>query len=90
MGQILVVSEIISGSQAEAIGIEEGDIIKAYNNTEVVSNNELTSAIWKARNSHLKSVMITINRNGESIELVATVDPLGINCYTTTDEDMDR
>jgi S1-C subfamily serine protease len=88
MGQFLVVSEVISGSQAETIGIEEVDIIKAYNQTEVISNSELTSAIWKARNSNLNNVNIIIVRDSEEIELMVTVEPLGINCLTTTDEDM--
>lgn len=80
MRKALVVSAVKSGSQGENLGIKEGDIITSYNETAIFSNNELSTAVWKAKNKNLENIQIVLTRKGEEINLIASLEPLGVDC----------
>jgi len=84
MSKMLKVNEVISGSQAEHIGIQIGDILVSYNKTPVSTNTELANAIYNAKNNKMSNVQIGISRDGSEMTMLATTDPLGLTCNEET------
>ncbi len=67
---VYVVS-VIEESPAEAAGLQEGDVITAYNGEEVTTSSELIIMI---RSSEIgETVDLTVNRNGTEITISATL-----------------
>jgi carboxyl-terminal processing protease len=67
----LVVIAPISGSPAEAAGIQPGDIIRAIDG-ESVEGSTIQDAITKVRGPEGTDVTLTIERNGEASDLTIT------------------
>ena len=65
------VSEVSVGSGAEAAGIQAGDIIIAMDGQKLTTATDLTLAI-RGHNPG-DTVTITVNRNGETLDLQATL-----------------
>lgn len=66
------VISVSEGSCAEAAGIKQGDVITAVNGEEITTYSEL-----KAIKKNFKSgdtMTLTVNRNGETMELTLTLD----------------
>ena len=66
----VLVTNVVSGSAAEAAGIQTGDLILAVEGTEVSSTDDL-SALINAYNAGDQATL-TIQRNGEQMELSVT------------------
>ena len=66
----VLVTNVVSGSAAEAAGIRTGDLILAVEGTEVSSTDDL-SALINAYNAGDQATL-TIQRNGEQMELSVT------------------
>ena len=65
------VSEVAAGSGADSAGIQEGDIIIAFDGKKVPSSTDLTLAI-RAHNPG-DTVSITVNRDGEEMTFDTTL-----------------
>ena len=63
-------TNVFSGSAAEAAGIQSGDLILAVDGTEVSSTDDLSSLI-NAYNAGDQATL-TIQRDGEQLELTVT------------------
>lgn len=66
----VLVTNVFSGSAAEAAGIQSGDLILAVDDTEVSSTDDLSSLI-NAYNAGDQATL-TIQRDGEQLELTVT------------------
>ena len=66
-----VILEVIPDSPAEKAGLEAGDIIEAINGQEVENSQEIIEAITGMEPG--EEISITVEREGESIELNATL-----------------
>lgn len=66
----VLVTNVFSGSAAEAAGIQSGDLILAVDGTEVSSTDDLSSLI-NAYNAGDQATL-TIQRDGEQLELTVT------------------
>ncbi|MDO3380253.1 PDZ domain-containing protein [Geoalkalibacter halelectricus] len=80
MEKVLKVTQVQSGSQAENLGMQIGDVIAFYNSERISSDNELSMAVHNARNQKKEKVEITVVRNGSKVKMSATPEPLGILC----------
>lgn len=66
-----VVMEVVADSPAEAAGIEAGDVITAINGEEVADSQAVVDAIAELEAGD--EVTVTIERDGETQELTATL-----------------
>lgn len=64
------VGDVVAGSAAEKAGIKSGDLILAINDEQVSSNTVLSDII--ARYNAGDTVTVTIQRDGQSVELSVT------------------
>ena len=65
------VEEVVSGSGAEAAGLELGDVITAVNGTQLTESGDLRVRIIEQAPGD--SVTLTVLRGGEELSLVATL-----------------
>ena len=72
MAEGVYVKEVTSGSCAEKAGMKQGDIITAINGTSVASTSELNSV--KNQYAPGDTVTVTVDRNGQSVDLSVTLD----------------
>jgi hypothetical protein len=68
---------VLPRTQAESLGVQPGDLIVAYNNVLVESNDGLKAAQLEVPDS-LSQVSVTILRGEEELRLAARPGPLGI------------
>lgn len=78
MKKILVVTHVNPDCQAQAIGIQPGDIVFSYDGTPISTNKELSNAILKVKPEGKYQVLLTIIRNNKKIKYNVTTDSLGI------------
>ena len=69
------------GSQAQSVGIQEGDIIIKYLENEVKSSKELIEIVNANANIN-KDINIKIIRNGTPIEMSVSPGKIGIRIDT--------
>ncbi|HUD10322.1 MAG TPA: trypsin-like peptidase domain-containing protein [Candidatus Saccharimonadales bacterium] len=62
---------VVAGGPADQAGIKSGDIITAINGQQINQNTSLTSIIDKQQVGD--SVTLTVNRNGQTVKLKATL-----------------
>lgn len=79
------VSSVNSGSGAEAAGIEVGDIITAFDDSEITSASDLTIAV-RSKNPG-DTVTITINRDGQTMDLEVTLGDDSASQSATTQQE---
>ncbi|MBC8170739.1 MAG: PDZ domain-containing protein [Anaerolineae bacterium] len=72
--QGVTVSEVVTGSVAEQIGIQAGDIIKSIAGTEVTSIDQVRSALRDAQETG--EISLTLDRAGTTVELSFAVSDL--------------
>ncbi len=66
-----VVAAVTEGSPADDAGLEVGDVITMAGDTEITESNDLVTVVKKA--SAGDELVLTVNRNGETIEITVTV-----------------
>jgi S1-C subfamily serine protease len=69
--QGVVLQEVVSGSPAEAAGLQAGDTILAVDGTQVATTSELASAL--ASHAVGDQVTLTVARGGQQTQLTATL-----------------
>ncbi len=65
------IQTITEGGPAEAAGLQVGDIIIAFNSTEITSRTELTTLIGRCKIGD--AVILTVYRQGETVEVTVTI-----------------
>ncbi len=65
------IQTITEGGPAEAAGLQAGDIITRFGDTEIVNRSELTTAIGRC--SVGDTVTLTVYRQGETVEVTVTI-----------------
>ncbi|HAM16645.1 MAG TPA: peptidase S1, partial [Eggerthellaceae bacterium] len=79
------VNDVVAGSGAEAAGIQVGDIITAIGDKTIASTTDVTLDVRE--HAVGETVKVTVNRNGETLELdvkLSSDDELSYNTDTTT------
>ena len=77
----VAVSSIMSGSPAEQIGIQNGDVILKYNNQKIFDWKEIRQVTAKGELGEY--VMVDILRDGEVINMMLPRGPMGVKLETT-------
>ena len=67
----VAVEKVIEGSPAQAAGLQNGDVIVAFNGEQVTSTRKLTRLLGEVSPDH--QVKLTVVRSGGEREIVATV-----------------
>jgi serine protease Do len=67
----VAVEKVIEGSPAQAAGLQNGDVIVAFNGEQVTSTRKLTRLLGEVSPDH--QVKLTVIRGGGEREIVATV-----------------
>ena len=67
----VAVEKVIEGSPAQAAGLQNGDVILAFNGEQVTSTRKLTRLLGEVSPDH--QVKLTVVRSGGEREIVATV-----------------
>ncbi len=65
------IQTITEGGPAEAAGLQVGDIITAFNGTEITSRTELTTLIGRCKIGD--TIHLTVYRQGETLEVTVTI-----------------
>ncbi len=65
----VVISKVISGSAAEAAGLESGDIVTAFNDNPIFTSDQLINTIKACKVGD--TVKVTIVRDGETVQKTA-------------------
>ena len=76
-----VVSSIQENSNAEKAGLKKNDILVGINKQAVKYHDEVKTELVKNKG---KSVLLTVERNGELISLNASIDQSGLLGFTNT------
>jgi C-terminal processing protease CtpA/Prc len=76
----MIVINIVEDSEAERIGLQQGDAIVAVNGGQIISVEDLTGAL--AENNG--ETQITVNRNGKEIYYQVTTQKLGVGLFPLT------
>ena len=76
-----VVSSIQENSNAEKAGLKKNDILVGINKQTVKYHDEVKTELGKNKG---KSVLLTVERNGELISLNASIDQSGLLGFTNT------
>jgi serine protease Do len=66
-----MIYSVVSGEAAEAAGLNRGDLITAIDGEEITSASDATTAVGK--HSPGDTITITIDRNGETMDITATL-----------------
>jgi serine protease Do len=67
----VAVEKVIEGSPAQAAGLQNGDVIVAFNSEQVTSTRKLTRLLGEVSPDH--QVKLTVVRSGGEREIVATI-----------------
>ena len=65
----VVISKVLSGSAAEAAGLESGDIVTAFNDNPIFTSDQLINTIKACKVGD--TVKVTIVRDGETVQKTA-------------------
>ncbi len=65
------IQTVTEGGPAEKAGLQVGDIITAFNGTEITSRTDLTTFIGRCKVG--ESVTLTVYRQGQTLELAVTI-----------------
>ncbi len=65
------IQTITEGGPAEAAGLQVGDIITAFNDTEITSRTDLTTLIGRCKIGDI--IYLTVYRQGETVEVTVTI-----------------
>ena len=76
----VIVESVLGGSPASNAGIEAGDTILRYDNKQIYSWSDLTTATSEGDPN--ATVMVTVERNGQQQQLYVPRGPLGIRLTT--------
>lgn len=68
----VTIADVLSNSAADVAGLQEGDVIKRFNDNIVTSYRELTMLVGRVESGD--SVEIEINRNGKSKKVKVIMD----------------
>ena len=85
--KVLTVDTVKPGSPAAELGIQPGDIVRAYNNVPISSNTALSSAAFNAREKQLTEVPLVLGRGLQKLRLKVPTESLGIECTETVVHD---
>lgn len=81
----LLILEVVSGSNADQIGLRVGDIITHYDGQPVAQHAELSSLARVANNDRRPQVLLVIRRGDEEIEKTLPVGPIGVRLEDVTE-----
>ena len=85
--KVLTVDTVKPGSPAAELGIQPGDVVRAYNNVPISSNTALSSAAFNAREKQLAEVPLVLGRGLQKLRLKVPTESLGIECTETVVHD---
>lgn len=80
----IVVSSVLSGSPADAAGMQDGDVIVRYDNQRMFSPSEIRRET--SRGSAGAVVPVEVDRGGESVIVYLPRGPLGVQMSATSDK----
>lgn len=73
-----IISQVKEQSQAERIGLREGDAVESYNGITLTAPTQLATLISEAKKCGLQQIQISILRGLERLSFTAEVAPLGV------------
>lgn len=77
----VAVSSVMAGSPADQIGIQQGDILLRYNNSNIFSWNEIRQATSQGELGEY--VTVDVMRDGQMVSLMLPRGPMGVKLDST-------